>query len=421
MTGWDAIVFVVGNATQAAHYYQAVWGWNSSPTPARRTQPRPQGLRPEVRLDQVRRQGCGQPRQPAHRPPRQARRRCCGHRPRGPRRGPLHRAGPACQRDHPREPHDIRTSSAPSGWRRSRPTARLGTRWSSSWSTGSVCRPARPGVCRPHEWFRQAEGAPKRLFQALDHVVGNVELGKMDDWVAFYNKVMGFREHGRIRRRRHRHRLLALMSKVVANGNHRVKFPSTSRRSPRSAARSTSTSTSTPVPAPSIWRSQPTTSSTPSTGCAPKVWSSSTRRTPTTGRRVAGPDRRGPGAGGGVASARSSSTVTRTAICCRSSPSRWVIGRRSSSRSSSGTGRWASAGELQGLFGASSASRTSAATSEPSRRRGPRFGAGAAVVRLGGMSEQPTSAGWFDDPENPDQLRYFDGILWTRTSPQAHP
>ena len=64
------------------------------------------------------------------------------------------------------------------------------------------------------------------------------------------------------------------MSKVVANGNHRVKFPSTSRRSPRSAARSTSTSTSTPVPVPSTWRSQPTTSSTPSTGCAPKVWSS---------------------------------------------------------------------------------------------------------------------------------------------------
>ena len=30
------------------------------------------------------------------------------------------------------------------------------------------------------------------------------------------------------------------------------------------------------------------------------------------------------------------------------------------------------------------------------------------------MSEQPTSAGWFDDPENPDQLRYFDGILWTK-------
>ena len=26
VTGWDAIVFVVGNATQSAHYYQSAWG-----------------------------------------------------------------------------------------------------------------------------------------------------------------------------------------------------------------------------------------------------------------------------------------------------------------------------------------------------------------------------------------------------------
>ena len=26
VTGWDAVVFVVGNATQAAHYYQSAWG-----------------------------------------------------------------------------------------------------------------------------------------------------------------------------------------------------------------------------------------------------------------------------------------------------------------------------------------------------------------------------------------------------------
>src|SRR3954465_8384877 len=32
----------------------------------------------------------------------------------------------------------------------------------------------------------------KRYFQAIDHVVGNVELGHMDEWVHFYNRVMGF-------------------------------------------------------------------------------------------------------------------------------------------------------------------------------------------------------------------------------------
>src|SRR5262245_56586665 len=33
---------------------------------------------------------------------------------------------------------------------------------------------------------------PKRFFQAVDHVVGNVELGKMNEWVGFYQDVMGF-------------------------------------------------------------------------------------------------------------------------------------------------------------------------------------------------------------------------------------
>ncbi|MGH3683358.1 MAG: VOC family protein, partial [Natronosporangium sp.] len=33
---------------------------------------------------------------------------------------------------------------------------------------------------------------PPRRFQAVDHVVGNVELGRMDEWVGFYHRVMGF-------------------------------------------------------------------------------------------------------------------------------------------------------------------------------------------------------------------------------------
>ena len=31
-------------------------------------------------------------------------------------------------------------------------------------------------------------------------------------------------------------------------------------------------------------------------------------------------------------------------------------------------------------------------------------------------------AGWYDDPENPDNLRYFDGVVWTsHTTPRASP
>jgi 4-hydroxyphenylpyruvate dioxygenase len=56
-------------------------------------------------------------------------------------------------------------------------------------------------------------------------VVGNVELGKMDDWVAFYNKVMGFVNMAEFIGDDIATDYSALMSKVVANGNHRVKFP----------------------------------------------------------------------------------------------------------------------------------------------------------------------------------------------------
>jgi len=66
---------------------------------------------------------------------------------------------------------------------------------------------------------------PKRLFQAIDHVVGNVELGHMDEWVEFYNKVMGFTNMAEFIGDDIATDYSALMSKVVASGNHRVKFP----------------------------------------------------------------------------------------------------------------------------------------------------------------------------------------------------
>jgi 4-hydroxyphenylpyruvate dioxygenase len=65
----------------------------------------------------------------------------------------------------------------------------------------------------------------RQIFQALDHVVGNVELGRMDDWVAFYKTVMGFTNLAEFIGDDIATEYSALMSKVVANGNHRVKFP----------------------------------------------------------------------------------------------------------------------------------------------------------------------------------------------------
>lgn len=85
--------------------------------------------------------------------------------------------------------------------------------------------PYLPGYEARSTTVARIEGHPKRLFQAIDHCVGNVELGKMDEWVTFYNKVMGFTNMAEFIGDDIATDYSALMSKVVASGNHRVKFP----------------------------------------------------------------------------------------------------------------------------------------------------------------------------------------------------
>ncbi|GAA1919805.1 4-hydroxyphenylpyruvate dioxygenase [Nocardioides marmoribigeumensis] len=85
--------------------------------------------------------------------------------------------------------------------------------------------PYLPGYAARSSAVRRGEGHPKRLFQAIDHAVGNVELGRMDEWVEFYNKVMGFTNMAEFIGDDIATDYSALMSKVVASGNHRVKFP----------------------------------------------------------------------------------------------------------------------------------------------------------------------------------------------------
>lgn len=82
-----------------------------------------------------------------------------------------------------------------------------------------------PGYVARSSSVKRPEGAPKRLFQAVDHCVGNVELGKMDYWVEWYNRVMGFVNMAEFIGDDIATDYSALMSKVVSNGNHRVKFP----------------------------------------------------------------------------------------------------------------------------------------------------------------------------------------------------
>lgn len=59
----------------------------------------------------------------------------------------------------------------------------------------------------------------------VDHMVGNVELGRMDYWVEFYEKVMGFVNILSFDDNDISTEYTALMSKVMSNGNGRIKFP----------------------------------------------------------------------------------------------------------------------------------------------------------------------------------------------------
>jgi 4-hydroxyphenylpyruvate dioxygenase len=59
----------------------------------------------------------------------------------------------------------------------------------------------------------------------VDHCVGNVELGKMNHWVEFYARVMGFRNLLTFDDKTISTEYSSLMSKVMANGNDRIKFP----------------------------------------------------------------------------------------------------------------------------------------------------------------------------------------------------
>lgn len=59
----------------------------------------------------------------------------------------------------------------------------------------------------------------------IDHMVGNVELGAMNKWAGFYAHVMGFANLVTFDDKDISTEYTALMSKVMSNGNGRIKFP----------------------------------------------------------------------------------------------------------------------------------------------------------------------------------------------------
>ena len=227
VTGWDSIVFVVGNATQAAHYYQSAWGMEleaySGPENGNRDHKafvlRSGSIRfvvkgavdPDSELaDHHRRHGDGVVDIALEVPDVE---RCIAQ---------ARSAGATVLV----EPHDLTDDH---GTVRVASIATYGeTRHTLVQRTvggATYAGPYLPGFVARTSTITRKPGQPKRLFQALDHIVGNVELGKMDEWVDFYNRVMGFTNMAEFIGDDIATDYSALMSKVVANGNHRVKFP----------------------------------------------------------------------------------------------------------------------------------------------------------------------------------------------------
>ena len=223
VTGWDAIVLVVGNATQAAHYYQSAYGMDlvaySGPETGNRDHKafvlKSGSCRFVVKggvdlasplLDHHRAHGDGVVDIALEVPDVD---KCVDHA----------RASGARVIE---EPHDI---SDEHGTVRMASIAAYGDTRHSLVDRSGYDGVYLPGYVERASGYTKREGSPKRLFQALDHVVGNVELGHMDEWVGFYNKVMGFVNMAEFIGDDIATDYSALMSKVVANGNHRVKFP----------------------------------------------------------------------------------------------------------------------------------------------------------------------------------------------------
>ncbi len=223
VTGWDAVVWTVGNATQSAHFFQSAFGMDlvaySGPETGNRDHVAfvltsgavrfvvKGGVDPSSDLiAHHARHGDGVSDIALEVPDVD---RCVAHA----------RSVGATVLD---EPHDITDEH---GTVRVAAIATYGDTRHTLVDRSRYTGPYLPGYVARTSTYRKRDGAPRRIFQALDHVVGNVELGRMEEWVDFYRRVMGFTNMAEFIGDDIATDYSALMSKVVANGNHRVKFP----------------------------------------------------------------------------------------------------------------------------------------------------------------------------------------------------
>jgi 4-hydroxyphenylpyruvate dioxygenase len=223
VSGWDALVWVVGNATQTAHFLQSAFGMQlvaySGPETGNRDHHAFVLTSGAARFVVT---GAYDPASPL----------ADHHRKHGDGIADIALTVPDVDRciAHARsvgatvlaEPHDLTDEH---GTVRTAAIATYGDTRHTLVDRSRYAGPYLPGFVARRSTFVKRPGAPTRLFQAIDHVVGNVELGAMDRWVDFYHRVMGFTDMAEFIGDDIATDYSALMSKVVSNGNHRVKFP----------------------------------------------------------------------------------------------------------------------------------------------------------------------------------------------------
>ena len=218
---WDHIELWVGNAKQAAFYYEKAFGFAHTAYLGPETGVRDRasyvlgaGRHPPRRHERA-------PRGPRDRPARPpARRRRQGHRARGAGRHRGVPPGRAARRGRRRRAARgrgrVRERRAGHDRHLRRDRAHL----------RDTRRLPRAPSC-PATFAVTANGAPTPGvgLLAIDHCVGNVELGRMDYWVSFYERAFGMTEMLHFDDNDISTEYSALMSKVMSNGNERVKFP----------------------------------------------------------------------------------------------------------------------------------------------------------------------------------------------------
>ena len=221
LNGTDYVEFYVGNARQAAHYYRTAFGFRLAAYRGPETGTRDRAsyvlVQNKIRFVLT---------------------------------TPLHPDHPIAEhvRLHGDGVHDIAlwVDDAEAAWRE---TTERGAR--SVREPETLTRRARRSAAglhrdlrRHHPHLRRAPQLPAACFcpasrrwrakmpwrgpvglKYIDHMVGNVGWGEMNRWVDFYRDVMGFRMFKHFDDKDISTEYSALMSKVMSNGNERVKFP----------------------------------------------------------------------------------------------------------------------------------------------------------------------------------------------------